>query len=83
MAASFGKMPTMSVRRFTSAFSRSMGFVDAIWVRCVFGKSMKARTSSRGNGREDLTPQRSLRIDPAYGASSSAAANVVPLLLFR
>jgi len=39
IAASLGKMPTMSVRRLISAWTRSSGFVDAICVRCAFGKA--------------------------------------------
>lgn len=31
-------MPTMLVRRLISAFSRSSGFVDQIFVHCVIGK---------------------------------------------
>ena len=38
MAASFGKMPTTSVRRLISPFRRSSGFVECSFVRCCWGK---------------------------------------------
>ena len=37
MEASFGKMPTMSARRFTSLLRRSMGLVECSFVRCWAG----------------------------------------------
>lgn len=42
--ASFGKIPAISVLRLISAFTRSRGFVDAIYSRCAFGKRMNAST---------------------------------------
>jgi hypothetical protein len=39
MASSFGKIPITSARRLISRFTRSSGFVDAIWAQCSRGKS--------------------------------------------
>ena len=38
MAASLGKIPTTLVRRLTSAWSRSIGFVECNFWRCSLGK---------------------------------------------
>ena len=47
MAASFGKMPVISVRRLISALSLSSGLVLCIWVRWSFGKLTTARRPFR------------------------------------
>ena len=39
MAASLGKIPTTLVRRLTSAWSRSIGFVECNFWRCSLGKA--------------------------------------------
>src|SRR3990170_2853502 len=44
-AGLLGKMPTTSVRRLISLFSRSRGLFDQIWRRWATGKAVKARIS--------------------------------------
>lgn len=46
MAVSLGKMPTTSVRRLISLFSRSKGLIDQILRQCPIGKAVKAVTSA-------------------------------------
>src|SRR4051794_40453435 len=48
-AVSSGKMPTTSVRRLTSLFSRSSGLVDQILRQWACGKSAKAVITSRAS----------------------------------
>src|ERR1700693_4689402 len=45
MASSLAKMPTTSVRRLISPFTRSIGFVECSFGRCAGGKLMQARAS--------------------------------------
>ena len=51
MAASLGKIPTTLVRRLTSAWSRSIGFVECNFWRCSLGKLMYARTSCSASSK--------------------------------
>src|SRR5690606_39846569 len=49
MASRLGKMPTASVRRRISLFSRSEGLLDQIWDQTSFGKAVNARMSARAD----------------------------------
>ena len=51
MASREGKMPTTSVRRRISLFSRSWGLLDQIWRQISRGKAVNARMSSRASSR--------------------------------
>jgi hypothetical protein len=51
MASRPGKMPTTSVRRRTSLFSRSWGLLDQICRQTSRGKAVNARMSSRASSR--------------------------------
>lgn len=47
MASSLGKMPMTSARRFTSRFTRSSGFVDAICASARAGRTSSYRAGDR------------------------------------
>ena len=53
VAALLGKMPTTSVRRLISLFSRSSGLFDQICRQCATGKAVKARMSGPASARLD------------------------------
>src|SRR6478735_3191658 len=85
MASSLGKMPTTSVRRLISPFTRSIGFVECSFGRCAAGKLMYARTSlsaSSINSASFLTLGRSWSATCrhwALAASASSWAKAVPM----
>ena len=51
MAARLGKIPTTSVRRRISLFSRSCGLFDQIWRQISRGNAVNASRSSRASSR--------------------------------
>jgi hypothetical protein len=55
MAARSGKIPTTSVRRRISRFSRSEGLFDQIWRQTSFGNAVKASRSARAASRCSAT----------------------------
>jgi hypothetical protein len=59
MAASFGKMPTTSVRRLISPLTRSSGIVECSFARCRRGKVMWASTSGSASSISAATFGRS------------------------
>src|SRR5438128_6336331 len=58
MAARSGKMPTTSVRRRTSRFSRSWGLLLQIWRQCSRGKVAKASTSEPASASSDAASEK-------------------------
>src|SRR5882762_9429601 len=85
MASSLGKIPTTSVRRLISPFTRSIGFVECSFGRCAAGKLMYARTSlsaSSINSASFLTLGRSWSATCRHwvrAASASSWAKAVPM----
>src|SRR6266545_2943177 len=70
-------MPTTALRRFSSLFKRSYGFVEAILDQCAAGKSSKVRTSSSASPRSCTTSgNRSRSVAQTVASCAWAAARL-------
>ena len=81
MAASLGKMPTTLVRRLTSAWSRSIGFVECNFWRCSLGKWNGRLPSLMPEvARVEVDPHRPTASKCQVGRASSSHSNGISAL---
>ena len=76
MAASLGKMPTTLVRRLTSAWSRSIGFVECNFWRCSLGKwNGRLPPLMSEGGRAEVDPHGPTASKCQVGSVNASQAN--------